>query len=53
LSDHSKKDVDQIAKDCDRDYYLTSLEAKEYKLIDNILKKRIIPGDKKEKEEKS
>jgi len=53
LSEHSKKNVEQIAKDCDRDYYLTSSEAKEYKLIDNILKKRIIPGDKKEKEEKS
>ena len=52
LSEHSGKTVEQITKDCDRDYYLTSEEAKEYKLIDNILKKRIVPGDKSTKEEK-
>ena len=41
LSEHSGKTVEQITKDCDRDYYLTSEEAKEYKLIDNIIEKRI------------
>jgi len=41
LSNHTSKSIDQITKDCDRDYFLTSEEAKEYKLIDNVLEKRI------------
>lgn len=48
LADHTGKSIEQIAKDCDRDYYLTSEEAKEYNLIDNILEKRITPVAKKE-----
>lgn len=43
LSKHTGKDVDLIAKDCDRDYYLTAEEAKVYSLIDNILEKREAP----------
>ncbi len=45
LANHTGKTYDQIAKDCDRDYFLSSEEAKEYKLIDNVLEKRI-PLDK-------
>lgn len=41
LADHTGKSIEQIAKDCDRDYYLSPEEAKEYKLIDNILETRI------------
>ncbi|MEW5844182.1 MAG: ATP-dependent Clp endopeptidase proteolytic subunit ClpP [Bacteroidota bacterium] len=37
LAEHTGKSFDQISKDCDRDYFLTADEAKEYKLIDNIL----------------
>ncbi len=37
LAEHTGKSFEQIAKDCDRDYFLTADEAKEYKLIDNIL----------------
>ncbi len=48
LSNHTGKSIEQIAKDCDRDYYLTAEEAKEYKLIDNILEKRITPVTKKD-----
>ncbi|MBA4251139.1 MAG: ATP-dependent Clp endopeptidase, proteolytic subunit ClpP [Chlorobiaceae bacterium] len=40
LSSHTGKSFDQIMKDCDRDHYMTAVEAKEYKLIDNILEKR-------------
>lgn len=47
LANHTGKSIDQIAKDCDRDYFLTSEEAKDYKLIDNVLEQRIIPGSKK------
>lgn len=41
LANHTGKSVEQITKDCDRDYFLTSEEAKEYRLIDNIIEKRI------------
>ncbi len=40
LSHHTGKTVEQITKDCDRDYFMTSEEAVEYKLIDKILDKR-------------
>ncbi len=41
LADHTGKSMEQITKDCDRDYFLSSEEAKDYKIIDNILEKRI------------
>lgn len=41
LAEHTGKSVEQITKDCDRDYFLTASEAKEYRIIDNIIEKRI------------
>lgn len=41
LANHTGKTTEQITKDCDRDYFLTAEEAKEYRLIDNIIEKRI------------
>lgn len=41
LSTHTGKSLEQITKDCDRDYFMTSEEAKEYSLIDNVLEKRV------------
>lgn len=41
LADHTGKSIEQITKDCDRDYFMTPGEAMEYKIIDNILEKRI------------
>ncbi len=49
LADHTGKTIDAIAKDCDRDYFLSSTEAKDYKLIDNVLEKRKIPSAKDDK----
>jgi ATP-dependent Clp protease protease subunit len=40
LAYHTGKQLADIAKDCERDYYLTSDEAKEYKLIDTVLDSR-------------
>lgn len=37
ISLHSGKPVAQIEKDADRDYWMTSVEAKEYGMIDEIL----------------
>ncbi|MBZ0198468.1 MAG: ATP-dependent Clp endopeptidase proteolytic subunit ClpP [Ignavibacteriaceae bacterium] len=45
LAEHTGKTLEQITKDCDRDYYMSAEEAKEYNIVDNILEKRI-PLDK-------
>ena len=49
LANHTGKSTDQIMKDCDRDYYLTTPEAIEYKLIDELLERRKMPGDEAKK----
>ena len=46
LVKHTGKTMEQITKDCDRDYFLTSEEAKEYHLIDNILETRAVTDKK-------
>lgn len=43
ISKHTGKTVEQIAKDAERDNYMTAGEAKEYGLIDTILSKREKP----------
>jgi ATP-dependent Clp protease protease subunit len=48
LATHTGKPVEEVEKDTDRDYYMSSQEAKDYGLIDNILIKRTIES-KKEK----
>ncbi len=40
LAKHTGKSQEQIMKDCDRDNFMSSEEALEYKMIDNILEKR-------------
>lgn len=47
LASHSGRTLEQIEKDTDRDYYMSSHQAKEYGLIDNILVKKLT--EKKEK----
>lgn len=39
LSDKTGKSITEIKNDCDRDYWLTASDAKEYGLIDEIIKK--------------
>jgi ATP-dependent Clp protease protease subunit len=46
LTKHTGKTMEQITTDCDRDYFLTSEEAKEYHIIDNILETRSTPDKK-------
>lgn len=50
LSIHTGKPLDQLIKDTDRDYYLSSQEAKDYGLIDNIMVKRPLDGKKEKKD---
>ncbi|WP_185872780.1 ATP-dependent Clp endopeptidase proteolytic subunit ClpP [Blattabacterium cuenoti] len=40
ISTHSGRDISKIEKDSDRDYWMTSQEAKEYGMIDEILIKK-------------
>ena len=37
IADHSGNPFEKIEKDSDRDYWMTSQEALEYGMIDNIL----------------
>lgn len=40
LAENSGQSLDKIVKDCDRDYWMTAKEAKEYGLIDHIFTKK-------------
>ena len=49
ISDHSGKSYDEVWKDGDRDYWMTSSEAKDYGMIDEVLiraKKNFKPSRK-------
>jgi len=48
LAEHTGKSVGDIAKACNRDYYLTAEEAKAFNIVDDILAKQ--PFDKEEEE---
>jgi ATP-dependent Clp protease, protease subunit len=37
ISFHTGKDVAQVEKDCERDFWMTSIESKEYGLVDEVL----------------
>lgn len=39
LADHTGKEFDKIAADSERDYWMTSSEAKEYGMIDHVMSK--------------
>ena len=40
LSNHTGRNYDQIAKDTDRDHFMSGIEAKQYGLIDHVIKNR-------------
>ena len=37
ISQHTGQPVEKVAVDCDRDYWMTAIEAKEYGLVDEVL----------------
>lgn len=41
ISDHSGMDYEKVQRDSDRDYWMTSTEAKEYGMIDEVLVKAV------------
>jgi ATP-dependent Clp protease, protease subunit len=45
ISKHTGRSIDQVEKDCDRDNFMTSEEAKTYGLVDEVVQSRKeIPG---------
>ena len=42
IADHSSQSFEQVAKDSDRDYWMTSSEAKNYGMIDEVLYRKNI-----------
>ncbi len=40
IAHHTGKSAEQVEKDADRDYYMTAEEAKEYGLVDEVVKSR-------------
>jgi ATP-dependent Clp protease protease subunit len=40
IAQHTGKSVEQVAKDMERDYFLTSQEAQDYGIIDNVIAHR-------------
>ena len=45
IAHHTGKPVEQVHKDADRDYYMSAAEAKDYGLVDEVVKSRKeIPG---------
>lgn len=43
LSEITGKPLEQIARDTDRDHFMTAVEAKEYGLLDEVITKRELP----------
>ena len=46
LAKHTEQDFKRVVEDTDRDYFMTSIQAKEYGVIDEVFEKRV-SGDKK------
>ena len=40
MSKHTGQTTEKVAKDMDRDYYMTSTEAQEYGIIDRVIERR-------------
>jgi len=55
LSHHTKQSIETIARDSDRDYFMSAAEAKAYGLVDDVVKSRkeILAMEKKAEETKS
>lgn len=45
LAEHTGQDIERIRKDTDRDFFMSSEEAKEYGIIDKVIKTRDLPKE--------
>ena len=50
LSQHTGQPIERIAKDTNRDYYMTALESKEYGVVDDILTRPPVTAEGEEEE---
>ena len=50
LADHTGQPFDRIAKDTDRDFYMTAEQAKEYGVVDDILTKHKTTEDEEDED---
>jgi ATP-dependent Clp protease protease subunit len=50
LAHHTGQPIDRIAKDTDRDRYLSASEAKDYGLVDEVLTKPPVAPEDQEKD---
>ena len=49
LAGHTGQPIERIAKDTDRDFYMTAQQAKEYGVVDDILTKQALEKEEDEK----
>jgi ATP-dependent Clp protease protease subunit len=49
LANHTEQPLERIAKDTNRDYYMTAVEAKEYGVVDDILTRPDISAEEDDK----
>ena len=40
IAKHTKQPLDKVAKDTERDYFMSAEEAKEYKIVDRVIEHR-------------
>ena len=40
IARHSHQDYEKVLKDCDRNYWMTAQEAKEYGIVDSIMSRK-------------
>jgi len=40
MAKHTGQDLDKVARDMERDYFMTSLEAQDYGIIDTVIEHR-------------
>jgi ATP-dependent Clp protease protease subunit len=45
LAQHTGQPLERVTKDCDRDFYMTASEAKEYGIVDDVLIRTPSDGD--------
>ncbi|MEA1971787.1 MAG: ATP-dependent Clp endopeptidase proteolytic subunit ClpP [Candidatus Cloacimonadota bacterium] len=48
MSEKTGNSIEKINKDSDRNFFMSADEAKEYGIIDDVIEKRVIKGDKDE-----
>lgn len=46
LAHHTGRPIKQVQEDSDRDFFMTSMQAKEYGLIDDVFEKRVVESKK-------